>query len=246
MIIEATQTQPKGIVLVFHRFYEAKEYEIPIAYCLARRGYVAVAMDAADHGEREAIVSSQSKFDEALRQTPNDLIDLFNALQEHGYSLERITTFGTSLGGMIALSCAVLYEQIRIAVSLLGSGNFEAVKRLASFHVLDRHFKRKSFERTEGERTINPYDPYFCPETLAGKKILLLNGKIDTVIPIELARDLHRVLREARKSPEGLCLTEFSGRGHIVTPEMREYALDWLDKQWDIVYGGIPFENHRI
>lgn len=74
--------------------------------------------------------------------------------------------------------------------------------------------------------TENPYDPYLNSRNLANKKILLIKGNMDTVIPIKFAIRLYNKLLDYCKDKEGLKLIEFKGRGHVVTSEMRGTALN--------------------
>ncbi|KMQ32182.1 prolyl oligopeptidase family serine peptidase [Bacillus cereus] len=237
LVVQRKSYRSKGIVFVFHRFYESKEYELPAAFSLAKRGYTAVLIDSEGHGEIGDKVTSQSIFDEALNQTPFVLPHILRSLSEHGYETGRVAYYGTSLGGMIALSCAVIHEYGDIVVSLLGGGDFQELKKQASFRILDRFIGQKISDTKEINAVENPYDPYLNAEKLENKSILLINGKMDTVVPIEFARRLYYKLLEYHVNNNDLQLIEFKGRGHVVTSEMRDASLDWLDFKWKEKYG---------
>ena len=123
-----------GILLVHgiggsHEMYEK---EVPLAYTLAKRGYVVLSIDAAGHG-KSCIVGSRD-WREAAGKIENITENLFYQVYVSAirgvevlknFSLvdsTRIGVIGVSMGGMTAIVVGSMHPDVKISIPIVASG----------------------------------------------------------------------------------------------------------------------------
>jgi cephalosporin-C deacetylase-like acetyl esterase len=99
---------------------------------------------------------------------------------------KRIGVTGISLGGIVSSLAASIDPEIREGVFLLAGGDLS--------HILWTMPEGAAFRKwwTESGRTLadlkaltDPFDPMFYAKGLAGKRVLMIAGKVDEVVPPE-------------------------------------------------------------
>lgn len=192
----------RGTVLLLHGFTGSKEVQRAEGRSLARRGYLSVITDAADHGARRApdfdqrfaghSEASEKAFFEIVKRTTAELGAIRAALIEEGLALPgRLGVCGISMGGAVLFGALAAGVQFDAAVAMISTPHWKQV----------------------GE------SPHEHPERFFPTPLLLQTAGADTVVPPEGARTFHETLTPLYASaPERLHYIEHPGEAHIFTP----------------------------
>ncbi len=218
---------PKGVVLFYHGWSSAKEYQSVRGHLLAAYGYDVLIPDAVNHGERGTVDYEDKRSYAAFWQT------IFQNIREVPELLQHIRTWrphvplavmGHSMGAFTALGVMTHYDVFRTAVSMNGSGWWEESDRRfrASLHLeAPRHARVLAMQ-------FAAMDPYGYISRLAGRSILSLNGGADDVVDANAqALYMEQVARNDRIESAS---QTYDGLGHFVTTNMMGDAIDWLDR----------------
>ncbi len=191
---------PKGdgpfpAVMVQHGWGASKtvDYVDMPARLLAGQGYVTLAIDAANHGERAGeglpndlfnLASVESR--RAFVQTVIDLrrgVDYLQSLPE--VAGDRIGYLGFSMGAIIGAVFCGVEERVRCSTLVVGGGNLRARFNEGDPEVI-----------AENEAIVEP-----CRYVgmIAPRPVLFINGKRDDVIGRESAEALQNAAREPKR-----------------------------------------------
>lgn len=225
---------------------------------LAQRGCLALAIDARWHGERgpglqQALIRAyrSRRGHPYVFDTVADLFRTLDYLQSRSdVAGERIGMTGISMGGQQTWITAALDPRVKVAVPIIGVNTFgrtvetdrwkpraallprvyEAVREDLAEPEVNARVYRSTWDRlTPG--LFDRFDgPHLLP-LIAPRPLLVLNGEIDPLVPIEAARLAAESARRAYKAagvPERFRFEVAAGTGHTVTPDQRRLALDWL------------------
>ncbi|HPN34001.1 MAG TPA: alpha/beta hydrolase family protein [bacterium] len=207
---------------------------------LARRGYLCLAVDALNWGDRggagkegqQALASNLFNLGMSLAGVVawEDLAALRFLASRPDVDTTRITAMGYSFGSFRAWQLAALSEQVRAAVcicwmagrrELMAPGN-NLTKGQSSYTTLHPGLPRLlDYPDVAG---------LACPRAM-----LFYNGETDPLFPqhaVQTAYDKMRRIWEAQGAGDRL-VTRFWPGGHRFSREMQEAAFDWLDEQLD-------------
>ena len=191
---------PKGsgpfpAVMVQHGYGASKmvDYvDIP-SRLLAQSGYVTLAIDAANHGEREAEGAPQDLFNlasvESRRgfvQTVIDLrrgVDYLQSLPE--VAGDRIGYLGFSMGAIVGAVFCGVEDRMRCSALVVGGGNLSARMREGDAEVI-----------AENAAIVEPCN---YVGMISPRPLLLINGTKDEVIGRAAAEALHDAAREPKR-----------------------------------------------
>jgi dienelactone hydrolase len=233
-------TKKRPAVVYVHGAFLWKEYDLGLLLRLVDRGLTVLSIDAVRHGKRDPFAARgyMQLFNEAVGdfakletavfvETARDIplvVDYLNS--EEG--IMDVGVAGYSMGGFVALVAATLDKRIRAVVSFGAGGDWRYLFEKSSFPRL-MGFKMGA-GRVEGEtaKLVSSWDPLERVDKMAPCAVLLLNGKVDNVVPRECAERLYEALKPYyRVFPDRLCLVEYPC-GHEVTPSMERRAARWL------------------
>ncbi|GEM_PF-1265476 len=124
--------------------------------------------------------------------------------QQPAVDPERIGVLGISLGAIVASLLTESKERIEAAAYLLGGGNLPEIMISPQGYVKSRIRRRIMQEeglteaqfKEEAITALKPVDPLTYAGRLASKRILMVNGRFDRVIPYPNARELWEALGE--------------------------------------------------
>ncbi|NCD34357.1 MAG: alpha/beta fold hydrolase [Spartobacteria bacterium] len=224
------------IVFVLHGRNSCKEKKYDLCRLLADNGYVAVALDALNHGRRtvNSTLISQDTADTLVEilgvmggtaQELSLLMDVLPAAWD--MRPDAFAVMGTSLGGVMALLAASMDSRIKAVASLTGTGAF---RELAMAHLPQTNLSYNAiFSDKSGalECLLNKYDPMQRVESLAQTHILLSAGTADETVPLSAVQVFFDEICRMH-SHHKVVLREYINVGHCVTPEMQQDAVNWL------------------
>lgn len=181
-------TDFKGLVFVQHGFQSTKEYGADyLALTLARRGHKVVAIDAYKHGERieEPYITGEdparyAEIFDVVEHTAKDIVLLYEGVFSTEFKV--FDMIGVSMGGFIAYSLALKTDKINKLVPTITTPMFSKLARV-----------RENMDNVDMYRQvveaklpfIDSIDPYSHMEKMNYKKMLILNGDKDPLIPVE-------------------------------------------------------------
>lgn len=206
----ATGVRVPAAVLV-HGFSSNKERMTEsVGRSLARRGVASLSIDLPLHGAREGsfeglgirnALALVQKWNLAVREAEHATQVLAD---HHGIDAQRIGIVGYSLGSFISVVVAARQPDVR-AVVLAAGGDLPEATPFASL-----------------VRTVA--DPVRAVRRLAGRPLLMVNGKNDRTIRPSQARALFEAAAEPKE------IHWYAG-GHWPPANAVSYAADWLAEQ---------------
>jgi dipeptidyl aminopeptidase/acylaminoacyl peptidase len=204
---------------------------------LARRGYLAVAVDY-----RRLLDGKFRRNTFAWRSGSDPVAALESVRAKPQADRGRIAALGFSQGGIYSLLMAAHAPDVRTVVAYYPVTDFrkwfdterDGISRLV-FGVIEWHFRRESGAASgaEFDEMLRLASPMTYVESLRAP-VLLVHGADDTSAPLEESRRLERALRERGREAE---LIVVPGAKHVFNfrdPEQARRAwdatLDWLRK----------------
>lgn len=207
---------------------------------LARRGYLCLAVDALNWGDRggagkegqQALAANLFNLGMSLAGVVawEDLAALRFLASLPDVDTTRIAAMGYSFGSFRAWQLAALSEQVRAAVCICWMAG-------------RRELMTPGNNLTKGQSAYTTLHPGLtglldfpdvaslaCPRAL-----LFFNGEADPLFPrpaAQAAFDKMRQVWEGQAAGKKL-VTRFWSGGHQFSPEMQEAAFNWLDEQLD-------------
>jgi hypothetical protein len=207
---------PLPLVLWYHGYRAAAEDHRAELTRLAAAGFLAVGVDAVDHGRRGGAALDRRVAAAGGRALPvvldvarasvAEIPGLVAALATHdGADAARVGLVGISMGGYLAYHAARRLPSLRVVVALLGSPEWPAHD-----------------------------SPHLAPDLLERTALLSVVGERDENVPPHAARRLHARLAARGRSPELSRLVELAGAPHLMGAAhwaalVRE-TLAWLDR----------------
>lgn len=180
----------------------------------AKRGYVALAMDLAGHGEgRKRLPDGGPNQDDAGRFKQNDLKEMWSyhavAAVIRGHSLlrslpnvdpERVGVTGISWGGYLTCIVAGLDDRFKIAVPVYGCGFIQENSAwLPTFGKMSDDWRKSWVDNFEPSRYLGR----------ASMPVLFVNGTSDFAYPLDSYQKSYRLVKN-----RNLCLTVNMPHGH--------------------------------
>ena len=207
----------RGTILFYHGLGAKKETNLKEYEGLARRGFLAVGVDNAGHGERRyddfeyrmSLPGFEDFLTEMVRDTVQEIPRLVDGLEAMGLApRNRLGICGISMGGFIAYGGVPAEGRIRAAAPILGSPVWKGSSNGSPHKIPDR----------------------FYPAA-----ILAQNAGLDVNVPSEGSRNFIKKLKSCyRDDPRRVEYVEFPQSGHFMREEdwnlLWENVLNWFDR----------------
>lgn len=211
-------------IIMYHGWSSNKESQRLRAFILANLGFQLIIPDANYHGERNRLENYDAE-NSVEYFWPTIINNIEEANKIIDYSVEhynadsnKIGVIGHSMGGFTAAGVFTHNENIKTAVVLNGSFNWNGANEIFKRHL-----------GVEGD-TSNPLDPRINKELLLDRPILLLHGSSDNVVSIESQKSFYNDIKESYNDKSLIQLIEYENLGHFVTTNMMDDAAGWFKK----------------
>jgi predicted esterase len=216
----------KPLIFFVHGF-ERDKYtgvgEMPLQ--LSRKGFNVIAIDAFLHGERSTDSFNALSTDEKekhifkiIMKTTKDLkilMKLFKSIPEFDTSTFGIA--GISMGAMIAFYATTKIKEFSVVVPMIGTPAFyDAATSMESI----------PFTQRIALFGLNLVDPVRNYKKFIDRKLLIINGEKDKVLPLDGSKKLHDLLKDTN------AIVEFNtyDSDHWITDQMRYDMYAWFEK----------------
>lgn len=211
------------LVLCLHGLHSDKESMLETAYRFARRGFRAVAVELALHGEREGAATRAKGLETGYTATMTRIIEGsvadIVALLDH-FGSGRVGVHGLSMGGVVAFA-AVLADP-RLATASIAMGSPDWVGILESMGVPPDHPQMVEIRQAS---------PLSRAAGFAPRPLLMLHGDLDETVPIDGVLHLHEKLTPLySEEPDRLDLVVYEGVAHTYLDDMIDRSIDWHDR----------------
>ena len=189
---------------------------------LASAGFLVVAPDCYEHGERATDAWFRVQFNgwaficQAMDKTRQEAAALFEAVMALPYSSRRdAQVTGGSMGGLIAQMVFAENKEFVSLVSVVGR---------SSFYQAD-DWCRAAQKGTWCDEFCAEYATQAHPERFIDRPLLFIDGALDSDCPAAINAETVRLINEAGGQAEHFVDPDF---GHGFSPPMRAKFVDWL------------------
>ncbi len=233
ILIRPKDTEGKlPTILFYHGWSSTKEYQRLRAFTLAILGYQVLIPDAIYHGDRNPLDYYDLKSAKAyfwrtiisnLRESEK-IIDY--AVENLEADKNRIGLIGNSMGGITAAGIFVANEDIKTAVILNGSCDWDLSNRLFK----ERFQIEMTEELYEMEKYIEDYNPTNNLKKLQNRPLLLLHGDMDRVVRADAQEAFMKKAKLVYEDATHIKYISYPNLNHFVTTNMMEEACIWFHK----------------
>ena len=200
--------QKMPAVIILHSWGVQKpDIELSLARFLARRGFVAAVMTLPYHVQRTPsgylsgeliIVPDVGQMRTAMKQAVLDTMRLVDWLQaQPQVAQQRIGIVGISLGAIVGALVLAVESRLQAGVLVLGGADLAHVLWRSPLTMNIRaELRTKGVDLERLRQELLPVEPLNYLKGQYGKRVLMINGRFDLVIPREDALALRRALGE--------------------------------------------------
>lgn len=230
----------KPIIFLFHKLLEDKSKELPLGLKLAENGYCVVLIDMHGHGERSNSFYIKKKYDfnliyRDIYNTAKDISSVIKYLKDtmnDELDFNNIGSVGVSIGASVALVSGFFIDEIKFVVGMIGSYDWKKQvlnDAFRSFKPFALYPEVIEYEKVKND--IEKYEPFNKIMKDNEIPILFQHGALDFSIPVNIAREYYRKIKEVyERDNKGdyLCFLMYDMAGHQVTNDMEIDLIKWL------------------
>lgn len=215
-----------GIPLIFyHGWSSSAPYQISKGAFFASYGYTVIIPESIYHGNRNALddyytLEDYTYFWKTIFQNIKEFSDILSLIQEKHWAKPFV--MGHSMGGFTVMGIGASYDKdIKGVISFNGSGDWELSHLFlqARFGFLFNHSDPLFAE-------IKRRSPMEQKSILCHVPMLLTNGEDDKSVDPRAQESFFKGLPQPNKAKH----ITYPGQGHIVTINMLDDALHWMDE----------------
>lgn len=240
-LYEANEKENRPIVIMLHGAKGRKEKYIERALEYAKNGYFVTLFDAYGHGELRNIYENveltgydKSNIDKLLRvyfETSKYINIIIDSYKDIIYAdSDRIGLIGVSMGAH-TIYYNIAKERnpkVKVVVSINGSPSWVNFVRRYVASIPDGYIRFSENEIIKAEKYMKTIEPINYVNNFNDFPLLILNGKMDKLIPINDVRNSYTELQRNYDNKQLIKFIEYEEVGHTVTTEMLEEAYRWI------------------
>lgn len=226
------EAAPYPTIIFYHGWSSTADKQRFRAYILATLGYQVLIPTSVYHGERNPIDYTISEnagkylWKVILKNIEEFDIIIDFAVKSLNADKDRIAVMGHSMGGFTSSGIFAHNKNIKTAVILNGSCDYEHSNRLFSetFKISMDVFPKELMQEIE------KYDPMNNLDKLIDRPILMLHGDCDSLIDVNVQRDFYTKVSPMYKSSRNIKYIEYPKLNHLVTTNMMEDIAIWCEE----------------
>ncbi len=228
----AETVERRPMVILVHGYLGQKEFIMAQAYNLARHGFFVVFPDAYNHGERNS--GQIPNFIESVLKTTEEINILIGSYEgDERVDISRVGIAGYSMGGCIVFNyLAGTDKRVKAAVPVIATPDWVSI--ISTGTVQDQlkslGIVKSDEEMEEYFRMAEQLQPLNRISSMKDIPMLILNGDVDSLIPIENVKEFYKQLKELYTCGEDIKLIEYKGTGHTDTVQMNMELAGWFEK----------------
>jgi dienelactone hydrolase len=226
----------RPLVIMMHGLTARKENVLPYAYFVVQEGYHTVLFDAYEHGELETTrfhsysnAQKNSHLYSIIFTSSKNIDTIIEAFaDQHAVDHNRVGLIGFSMGGMMVYDyiCRLRSPNVKAAVPIIATPAWQkSVRRnLAGDPEYAKYLDKEQILQIENRQPSN------FLSTLKDFPLLILNGELDEIMPIEDIEEFYHQAKQHYTQKDLIRLMEYKGIGHTPTFEMALEAVAWLKR----------------
>ena len=222
----ASYWHPAPAIVLLHGLGGSKESLVPFGHFLAATGYAVLILDEYGQGERKKATPPQESIGAAemdavhgVQQTVVDVRRGIDYLRTRMHvNPKRICVIGFSLGAIIGADVAGIDPRVKSVVLISGGGDLGIILR--NLAATDPYFKKSRLGRLKPgdlamlSSLLAAEDPMTFASHVAPRHVLMMNGKLDRIIPPAAAKALYTRLRKSGN--RNVSMVWFPQSGHFI------------------------------
>lgn len=220
-------------VFFYHGWSSSKEKQHLRGHILATMGYQVIMPDALHHGERgildyERKEVVQNHFWTCVEQSIKEFPGLLDyATDFYHADREQIAVSGHSMGGITSAGIFVHNQDVATVVAMNGGFNWKGMVETYKENLDPDLVDTLDLGVEEPE----DLDPMNNLEKLQGRPILSIHGVEDPIVPCEpdYSFQNHALDHYEFTRKDSVVVSVHEGTGHVVTTNMMDEALLWLN-----------------
>ncbi len=229
----------KPIVFFLHGLTGSVQNSLQYCRELAEAGYLAIAIDQRNHGNRLVeLVSNQSGSHNYLYNTysfyTGTAIDISHIIDFIPIVLNVIPTefitVGFSLGAHAALVAATLDNRITKSIAICGTGDRQTMISKRRQEKGDDENSISAEFTPQFQQVLDKYDPINNLQKLTNTKILLLHGNGDNIVTPYSNQKLLTTYQKQFPTRDNITLEIHPANRHKITSGMWQRTLEFLKR----------------
>ncbi|WP_100404925.1 esterase [Bacillus solitudinis] len=235
IVAEPFLREPRPTIFFLHGYTSAKEYNLPLAYLLAEKGFRIILPDAIHHGARESKLTGKERdmlFWDIVLKTIGDVATLKQELDNRSLIHDqKIGVIGTSMGAITMYGALAQYSWISSAVSFMGSAYYKefAHQQLKMLMESGIHLENSFVE--ELYLKLKPFDLTQRLEKLENRPLMIWHGKQDEVVPYNFSEKLFEEIQpHYADTPNKLQFFTEEKMAHKVSRKAMTLSVKWFEE----------------
>lgn len=223
-------------IIFYHGWSSSKESQRMRAFILCNLGYQVLIPDSINHGERNPIdytdpMTMKNNFWPTVSQAIDESEKIIEyAIEELQGDGNRIGVCGHSMGGFISSGIFTHNKNIKAAVVLNGSFNWNYCNELIADKLENIFDISVENELNIIKDKLIDLDPINYIEEIKDRPLLMINGGSDEVVPMISQKEFYEKARIEYNNKSNIDFIVYKDLGHFVTTNMMEDTSRWFDK----------------
>ncbi len=205
---------------------------------LVQRGFIAIAIDQRNHGERCFDPAAFTQYRDLLLDSLAGLTGLAQDIQllldfiplQLGISCDRTGMIGGSYGGAAVLRTMLADTRIQVGAALITTGDFRSWAELRNAQKEFDDVPFEDFWPAGTDDIVQHYGPLENVDAFVGRPLFMGNGANDPTYPPHALTNTITAMRAAYGDSDMFAHKVYDNIGHECSEQMNNDAFDWLER----------------